>query len=76
MTPRQRDCLNFIETFWNEHGFSPSHNEIATGIGSCQRGHVTDRLVKGLERQGLIRTEYRKGRSIRLTGACPCCGRR
>lgn len=75
MTPRQRECLTFIEGFWAEHGYSPSHDEIAKGIGSCQRGHVTNRLTTGLAEQGLITLQYHKKRSIRLTGKCPCCGR-
>lgn len=49
LTPRQKEVLNFITTFIDEHGYSPSFREIARGcyFGSLSTvaGYV-DRLVK------------------------------
>jgi len=33
LTKRQRDVLDFIQTFWTRNGYTPTFQEIADGIG-------------------------------------------
>ena len=55
-TKKQRELLNYIETFIGEHGYSPSYREIMAGVGYnsvatvalhinslIKRGHIAKR---------------------------------
>lgn len=53
MTPKQRECLDFIETFIGPHRFSPSFEEIQMALGLASKSGVS-RLVDALEEQGRI----------------------
>ena len=65
LTPRQKQCLDFISAFWVEHGYAPSFGEIAEALGAKSRSSVTP-LVSKLEGRGYIeRTPY-LARSIRV----------
>ena len=75
MTPRQRDCFEFIKAYWKDHGCSPSYEDIMAGLGISGKSRVFD-LVSVLQRRGMIAREYGMPRSIRILGECPCCGRR
>jgi len=55
MTYRQRETYDFIRGFWQEHGFSPTYQEIATAIGSS--GSYS--IVLALEERNWVRIGYR-----------------
>ena len=65
LTRRQRDVLQFIETFIEEQGHSPSLAEIARGVGLKSIATVHQHL-KNLERKELITRGWNRGRSIEL----------
>ena len=65
MTTQQRNIYLFITRFREEHGYSPSRNEIAENISlhpSTIRNHL---LV--LEKKGYITWDERIPRSITVT---------
>lgn len=63
LTPRQRECLDFIFNFSVEHGYSPSFREMAAAMGLASTSGV-HRLVLALEKRGYIRRLPRADRSI------------
>lgn len=52
-TKRQREILNFIQTFIDTHGFQPSYQQIANQIGVKSKGGVA-KHIEALEKNGLI----------------------
>src|ERR1700722_4754523 len=52
VTQKQRAFLNFIESFVEEHRYSPSYDEIAKGLGlkaiSTVHKHMTNLKNKGI----------------------------
>jgi len=54
LTPKQKEVLDFIHSFSEEHGYSPSQQEIASHFGFKSLGTVQNYLVR-LERQGILR---------------------
>src|SRR4051812_43030850 len=54
LTPKQKEVLDFIHSFSEEHGYSPSQQEIAKHFGFKSLGTVQNYLVR-LERQGILR---------------------
>ena len=70
LTDRQREVLDFIQTFTEEHGVPPTVREIGA------RFHVTPRAafdhLRALERKGFLRRRASEGRTSRaLTLAVP-----
>mgnify|MGYP003637451093 CR=1 FL=1 len=71
MTPRHKECLDFIAAFWAEKGYAPSFEEIKVALGAKSKSTVTG-LVSKLEARGYIRRMPNLSRSIRLVeGASP-----
>ena len=52
-TKRQREILNFIQTFIETHGFQPSYQQIAKHLGVKSKGGVAKHIA-ALEKKGLI----------------------
>jgi len=67
VTPRQRDVYLFIRHWWRLYGYSPTHKEIAHGLGLKNGNHVGE-IVRRLKEIGVIDREYRKKRSVRPSG--------
>ena len=63
MTPREVDCLRFIEAFRAGHDYGPSYEEMAEGLGIVSKSGVS-RLVHSLARQGRITIDPGLHRSI------------
>jgi repressor LexA len=63
LTKRQREILDFIESFIQTHGFSPSFEEIAEFFGYRSLATVHEHL-SNLERKGYIRRNYNESRSV------------
>ena len=66
LTKRQHEVLSFIRGFVHENGFSPSCEEIATGVQLSSLATVHKHLVT-LEEKGFIRRGFHRSRSIDLT---------
>jgi repressor LexA len=65
MTPRQKECLDYIREYWRIHGFAPSFEEIKVALGAKSKASVTG-LVSKLEARGYIQRTPNLARSIRL----------
>ncbi|HOX28107.1 MAG TPA: transcriptional repressor LexA [bacterium] len=65
MTSRQRDILDFIYEYYNEHGYPPSIRQIGEQFGIKSPNGVADHL-KALERKGEIKLAPNTARGIEL----------
>ena len=65
LTKRQKQILDHIEAFIDEHGYAPSFEEIARSFGFTSLATVHEHL-SNLERKGYIRKAYNESRSIEL----------
>jgi repressor LexA len=65
LTKRQRQILDYIESFIDSYGYSPSFEEIATYFGYSSLATVHEHL-SNLEQKGLIRKNYNRSRSLEL----------
>ena len=63
LTKRQREILDFIESFIQNSGYSPSFEEIASFFGYRSLATVHEHL-SNLERKGYIRRNYNESRSV------------
>ena len=63
LTKRQREILDFIESFIQNTGYSPSFEEIAGFFGYRSLATVHEHL-SNLERKGYIRRNYNESRSV------------
>jgi len=65
LTKRQKEILDFIHDFLDEHGYAPSFEEIAHSFGYSSLATVHEHL-SNLERKGYIRKSYNESRSIEM----------
>ena len=65
LTRRQKEILDFVETFLDTHGYSPSFEEIADHFGYRSLATVHEHLCN-LQDKGYIRKSYNESRSIEL----------
>lgn len=62
MTPRQRDALEFISSYWAKHNCSPSYREIGDAIKGClSHAHHT---VNTLKTRGFLYVDRGRARAI------------
>jgi repressor LexA len=65
VTERQRDILNYIREFHQQHGVAPTHREICDHFGFSSYGTVYKHLSL-LEKKGLIRRDWNQKRGVEL----------
>lgn len=65
LTKRQKEILDHVGEFIDEHGYAPSFEEIADRFGYSSLATVHEHL-SNLERKGYIRKSYNESRSIEL----------
>jgi repressor LexA len=65
LTKRQRQILDYIESFIESYGYSPSFEEIAAYFGYSSLATVHEHL-SNLEEKGLIRKNYNRSRSLEV----------
>ncbi|NNF14316.1 MAG: transcriptional repressor LexA [Gemmatimonadetes bacterium] len=65
LTKRQKEILDYIESFIDDQGYAPSFEEIAEHFGYSSLATVHEHL-SNLERKGYIRKSYNESRSIEL----------
>ena len=62
MTPRRKDALEFIASYWKENGYSPSYREIGNAIKGClSHAHHTVDILKD---RGFLYVDRGKARAI------------
>ena len=66
LTKKQKEILDLIEGYIQEHGYAPSFEEIADAFGYSSLATVHEHL-SNLERKGYIRKAYNESRSIEIT---------
>lgn len=80
LTPRMRECLDFIRAEVREKGVMPTYGEISRVLGNSTRS-ATLRLIEGLEARGYLhRTGRNRGLKLLQTEydhrpndeSCPC----
>lgn len=67
LTPRQYDLLTFLRSYVAQHGYGPSFDEMAAGLGLASKSGI-DRLITGLEERGHVRRIPYLARSLTLVG--------
>ena len=65
LTSRQREILEFIARYMEQHGYAPSYQEIADAFGIASKQGVV-RHLEALERKGYIEKSGATARSIRI----------
>jgi repressor LexA len=68
ITKRQREVYDFIHDFVQQHGYSPSFEEIGKGLNLSSLATV-HKHISNLERKGLLKRDYNRSRSIDLLPA-------
>ena len=67
MTKRQYEVLELLRAYIKDHGYSPSLEEIASGVGLKAKSGVV-RILRGLEQRGRITMAAGQARSIAIMG--------
>ncbi len=65
LTKKQREILDFVTDFADEHGYAPSFEEIADRFGYTSLATVHEHL-ENLRTKGYIRKGYNESRSIEV----------
>ena len=65
LTKRQKEVLDFLVSFVNKHGYSPSFEEIARALKLTSLATV-HKHINTLERKAFIRRGYNQSRSIEV----------
>jgi repressor LexA len=65
LTRRQKEVYDFLAQFVEEHGYSPSFEEIGEGLGLSSLATV-HKHISNLETKGLLKRDYNRSRSIDL----------
>ena len=63
ITKRQRQVYDFIASFVQTNGYSPSFEEIGDGLGLSSLATV-HKHISNLEKKGLLKRDYNRSRSI------------
>ena len=65
LTKRQKEVLDYLVGFLNEHGYSPSFEEIARSLKLTSLATVHKHITT-LEKKGFLRRGYNQSRSIEV----------
>lgn len=66
LTPRQKEVLDFLVSFSNENGYSPSFEEIARRLQLASLATV-HKHINALEQKGYLKRSYNHSRSIQVS---------
>ena len=70
LTKQQRKVLDFINYFIKTHGYSPSVEEIALGVGLKSKATVHAH-IQNLCKKGMVKSSYNRARSIEPVDQSP-----
>lgn len=65
LTRRQKEVMDFLSGFLEQHGYSPSYEEIATGLGLASLATV-HKHIQALEAKQYLRRSYNHSRSLEI----------
>jgi repressor LexA len=65
LTRRQKEVMDFLSSFIEKHGYSPSYEEIATGLGLASLATV-HKHIQALETKQYLRRSYNHSRSLEI----------
>ncbi|HYW10273.1 MAG TPA: transcriptional repressor LexA [Longimicrobium sp.] len=68
LTKKQRQILDYVESFVDTNGYSPSYEEIAEHFQYSSLATVHEHLTN-LEQKGFLRKNYNKSRSLEIVRA-------
>jgi repressor LexA len=68
LTKKQRQILDYVDSFVDTNGYSPSYEEIAEHFGYNSLATVHEHLTN-LEQKGFLRKNYNKSRSLEVVRA-------
>ena len=66
LTKRQKEVLDYISSFVEQHGYSPSYEELAAGLNLASLATV-HKHVSTLEAKDYLRRSYNQSRSLEVT---------
>ena len=66
LTKRQKQVLDYIAEFVEKHGYSPSYEEMAAGLGLASLATVHKHVI-ALEAKHYLRRSYNQSRSVEVT---------
>lgn len=69
LTKRQKEVLDFIANFVRDNGFSPSYEEIASGLKLASLATV-HKHIQALELKNYLKRGFNQSRSLELTPRC------
>ena len=70
LTAKQRDLLNFLREYQQEHDHAPSFDEMKDAVGLKSKSGI-HRLVSALEERGHIRRLANRARAIEIIDETP-----
>ena len=70
LTKKQRQILDYVESFVGTNGYSPSYEEIAQAFDYSSLATVHEHLTN-LEQKGFLRKNYNKSRSLEVVRTDP-----
>lgn len=65
LTRRQKEVMDFLSSFIEKHGYSPSYEEIATGLELASLATV-HKHIQALEAKQYVRRSYNHSRSLEI----------
>ncbi len=65
LTRRQKEVMDFLSTFIDKNGYSPSYEEIASGLGLASLATV-HKHIQALEAKQYLRRSYNHSRSLEI----------
>lgn len=68
LTPRQKQVLDFLVGFGEKNGYSPSFEEIASGVNLASLATV-HKHITALEQKGYLKRRFNESRSIEVSQA-------
>ncbi|MFN7541505.1 MAG: transcriptional repressor LexA [Acidobacteriota bacterium] len=66
LTRRQKDLLDFLASFIERHGYSPSYEEIASGMDLTSLATV-HKHIHSLETKGYLKRGFNQSRSLEIS---------
>lgn len=66
LTKRQKEVLDYIADFIDEHGYSPSYDELAQGLKLASLATV-HKHIEGLEARNYLKRGFNQSRSIEIS---------
>jgi repressor LexA len=65
LTRRQKEVMDFLSQFITKHGYSPSYEELAAGLGLASLATV-HKHIQALESKQYVRRSYNHSRSLEV----------